>query len=67
MKKLLLTTMVLGSTVAVAACTSNDQSATDLDGSMTQAPYAEERTVGATQAAPVVRSAEPVFESTQMK
>ena len=68
MKKLLLTTMVLGSTVAVAACTSNGgTSANDMDGALTQAPYAEERTVGATQAAPVVRSAEPVFESRQVK
>lgn len=69
MKKLLLTTMVLGSTVAVSACTSNGQSANDLDGALTQAPYAEERTVGSTQAAPapVVRSAEPVFESRQTK
>lgn len=70
MKKLLLTTMVLGSTVAVSACSSTSgTSANDLDGALTQAPYAEERTVGATQAAPapVVRSAEPVFESKQMK
>lgn len=68
MKKLLLSTLVLGSTVAVAACTSNTNSANDLDGALTQAPYAEERTVGATQApAPVVRSAEPVFESRQVK
>ncbi len=68
MKKLLSTLLVLGSTVAVAACTSNNNSANDLDGSLNQAPYAEERTVGATQdPAPVVRSAEPVFESRQVK
>ncbi len=70
MKKLLLTTMILGSTVAVAACSSTYNSDSDLDGSLTQAPYAEERTVGSTGAAPVrapVRSAEPVFESRQVK
>ncbi len=79
MKKLLLTTMVLGSTVAVAACSGTTSDA-DLDGTLTQAPYAEERTVGATAgnvnlgniglpkvAAPAVRSAEPVFESSQVK
>ena len=84
MKKLLLTTMVLGSTVAVAACTGTTSDA-DLDGTLTQAPYAEERTVGATGGnvnlgkigniglpkvkapAAVVRSAEPVFESSQVK
>ena len=68
MKKLLLTTMVLGSTIAVAAC-SGTMSDSDLDGTLTQAPYAEERTVGTSGAAPapVVRSAEPVFESRQVK
>lgn len=67
MKKLLMMTLLLGSTVAVAACTANGNSANDLDGALTQAPYAEERTVGAVEAAPVVRSAEPVFESSQVK
>lgn len=67
MKKLLTSLLVLGSTVAVAACAANGNSAPDLDGDM-NAPYAEERTVGATQApAPVVRSAAPVFQSTQVK
>ena len=66
MKKLLTSLLVLGSTVAVAACTSNGTSERDMDGDMS-APYAEERTVGATQAAPVVRSAAPVFESKQVK
>jgi len=69
MKKLLTSLLVLGSTVAVAACTANGTSDSDLDGALTQAPYAEERTVGSTQAAPapVVRSAQPVFESRQVK
>lgn len=69
MKKLLLTTLVLGSTVAVSACAGNGNSANDLDGALTQAPYAEERTVGTSRAAPApkMRSAEPVFESKQMK
>ncbi len=71
MKKLLSTLLVLGSTVAVAACGATGNSADDLDGALTGAPYAEERTIGATEAvrraAPVVRSAEPVFESRQVK
>lgn len=69
MKKLLTTAMVLGSTALIAACTANGSSEADLDGTLTGAPYAEERTVGATQAAPapVVRSAQPVFESRQVK
>lgn len=68
MKKLVTSLLVLGSTVAVAACTNNQTSGADLDGTMTQAPYAEERTVGSSNApAPVVRSAAPVFESRQVK
>lgn len=73
MKKILLSTLVLGSTVALAACGSSYNSDSDLDGTLTGAPYAEERTVGATGGtvvrtkAPVVRSAEPVFESSQVK
>ncbi len=67
MKKLLTSVLVIGSTIAVAACTANGHSDADLDGTQTQAPYAEERTIGATEAAPVVRSAEPVFESRQVK
>lgn len=69
MKKLLTTAMVLGSTVALAACAGNGMSDADLDGSLTGAPYAEERTVGSTPApAPVVvRSAAPVFQERQTK
>ena len=67
MKKLLIATLVLGSTIAVAACTGNNTSEVDLDGTMTGAPYAEERTIGSSQAAPVVRSAQPVFERRQVK
>ena len=69
MKKLLSTLLLLGSTVAISACAANGNSDSDLDGALTQAPYAEERTVGATQArpAPVVRSAAPVFERRQVK
>jgi hypothetical protein len=68
MKNLLLSTLLLVSTIAVSACTSNGTSGTDLDGSLTQAPYAEERTVGSSgAAAPVMRSADPVFESRQVK
>lgn len=74
MKKTLLSTLLLGSTVALAACGYNANSDSDLDGTLTQAPYAEERTVGAdgrtvvrTQRSAPVRSAEPVFESRQVK
>lgn len=70
MKKLLTTLIVLGSTATLAACAGNGMSEKDLDGSMTGAPYAEERTVGSSNApvrAPVVRSAAPVFESSQVK
>lgn len=70
MKKLLTMTLVLGSTVAIAACSGTGMSEDGLDGPLTGAPFTEERTVGATQAparAPVVRSAQPVFESSQIK
>ncbi len=66
MKKILLTVMVLGSSVTLAACADNYNGESDLTG----APYAEDRTVGADNNVtrrPVVRSAEPVFEETQMK
>ena len=73
MKKIILSTMVLGSTVALAACSGS--SANDLDGALTGAPYAEERTVGSTggnvvvstPSIPAVKSAEPVFENSQVK
>jgi len=67
MKKLMLTAMVLGSSVTLAAC-ADGYSQGDED--LTGAPYAEERTVGSDGRVitrPVVRSAEPVFEQTQMK
>jgi hypothetical protein len=68
MKNILLSTLLLVSTIAVSACTSNGTSGSDLDGTLTQAPYGEERTVGASgSAAPVMRSAAPVFESRQVK
>ena len=67
MKKLLTSLLVLGSTVAMAACAATGNSEKDMDGALNDGPYAEERTVGATDAAPVVRSAAPVFESRQVK
>jgi hypothetical protein len=67
MKKLLTSLLVLGSTVAMAACSGNGMSEHDMDGSRTSGPYAEERTVGATEAPAPVRSAAPVFESRQVK
>ena len=66
MKKLLTSLLVLGSTIAMAACTATGSSEADMDGTINAGPYAEERTVGATEA-PVVRSAAPVFESRQVK
>lgn len=65
MKKLLVSALVLGSTIAVAACSATG--ASQSDETLTQAPYAEERTVGNSPAAAPVRSAEPVFESRQVK
>jgi hypothetical protein len=68
MKKLLSTVLVLGSAAALSACTANGESANDLDGPMTGAPYSEERTIGdSPRPAPVVRSAQPVFEKRQVK
>ncbi|MCI5059803.1 MAG: hypothetical protein MRY79_01890 [Alphaproteobacteria bacterium] len=70
MKKLLTSVLMLGSVAALGACTSSapGSAEADLDGTMTQAPYAEERTIGSSQApAPVVRSAQPVFERRQVK
>jgi len=67
MKKIMLTAMVLGSAVTLAACADNGYNS---DADLTGAPYAEDRTVGADNNVvrrPVVRSAEPVFEETQMK
>jgi hypothetical protein len=67
MKKFLTVALVLGSTVAMAACTSNGYSDADLDGALLDGPYAEERTVGKTTAPAPVRSAAPVFVQKQMK
>lgn len=65
MTKLLMNVLVLASVVGVAACSSTGGTATDE--TLTQAPYAEERTVGNAPAQETVRSAEPVFESKQVK
>lgn len=65
MTKLLMNVLVLASVVGVAACSSNSDSNTDE--TLTQAPYAEERTVGNAPATTTVQSAEPVFESKQVK
>ena len=67
MKKLLTATLLLGSVVAVSACTGNGTS--ELDETRTQAPYSDERTVGYEpyQAPAPVKSAEPVFEQKTYK
>lgn len=65
MKKLLMNALVLASVAGVAACASEGGTATDE--TLTQAPYAEERTVGNAPAQETVQSAEPVFESRQVK
>lgn len=68
MKKLLSTLLVLGSAVGLSACATGGGSENDLDGPMTGAPYSEERTIGdSPRPAPVVRSAQPVFERRQVK
>ncbi len=65
MTKLLMNVLFLASVVGVAACSSNGTSSTDE--TLTQAPYAEERTVGNAPAQETVMSADPVFESKQVK
>ncbi len=65
MTKLLMNVLFLASVVGVAACSATGTSQTDE--TLTQAPYAEERTVGNAPAQESVQSAEPVFESRQVK
>ncbi len=65
MTKLLMNVLFLASVVGVAACSSTGSSQTDE--TLTQAPYSEERTVGNAPAQESVQSAEPVFESRQVK
>lgn len=65
MKTLLMNALVLASVVGVAACSTSGNSASDE--TLTQAPYAEERTVGNAPAQETVNSAEPVFQSRQVK
>ncbi len=65
MTKLLMNALFLASVVGVAACSTAGTSSTDE--TLTQAPYAEERTVGNAPAQESVQSAEPVFESRQVK
>jgi len=61
MKKLMMT-MMFGTALALSACAGTDGSADY--GYETQAPYADDRTVGADEAP---RQAEQVFEKRQMK
>jgi hypothetical protein len=63
MKKLIAMVALLGSVAALSACAGSG-SATQ-DETLTQAPYAENRTVGPQDGN--VRSAEPVFEKRQVK
>lgn len=65
MKTLLMNALVLASVVGVAACSTAGTGSTNE--TLSQAPYAEERTVGNATAQQTVRSAEPVFESKQVK
>lgn len=65
MKKLLMNVLVIGSVAGVAACSSTGTLSSDE--TLSQAPYAEERTVGHAPAQQTVRSAEPVFQSRQVK
>lgn len=65
MTKLLMNVLFLASVVGVAACSTAGTSQSDE--TLTQAPYAEERTVGNAPAQESVQSAEPVFESRQVK
>ncbi len=65
MTKLLMNVLFLASVVGVAACASSGTASQDE--TLTQAPYAEERTVGNAPATETVQSADPVFENKQMK
>lgn len=66
MKKLFVTALMLGSVTALAACAASGSS--ELDETRTEAPYAEERTVGyEPYSPPPVKSAEPVFERATTK
>lgn len=65
MTKLLMNVLMLASVVGVAACSSTGSSATDE--TLTQAPYAEERTVGNAPAEGTMKSADPVFQGKQAK
>lgn len=62
MKKLIAMVALLGSVAALSACAGSGTHAEDE--TLTQAPYAENRTVGADRS---MRSAEPVFEKRQVK
>lgn len=64
MKKLIAMAALLGSVAALSACAGTGGSSAQ-DETLTQAPYAESRTVGPKEDA--VRSAEPVFEKRQVK
>jgi hypothetical protein len=63
MKKLIAMAALLGSVVALSACAGDGMS--NQDETLTQAPYAENRTVGPQDSG--MRSAEPVFEKRQVK
>ena len=66
MKKF-VTTLLVGSALALGACAANSDADYNYE---TQAPYADERTVGSEEAPVVVtepRRAERVFESSQRK
>jgi len=66
MKNLFTYAFVFGSAIALAACASTTTNSGQEE-TRTQAPYAEERTVGVEEEVMVVRSAEPVFERRQVK
>lgn len=64
MKKILTSACLLGSLASLAACASTTGSS-EVDETLTQAPYAEERTAGGSQGS--MSSAEPVFERRNRK
>ena len=65
MTKLFMNVLFMATVVGLAACSSTGTTSSSEE-TLTQAPYAEERTVG-NAPAEAVQSAEPVFESKQVK
>lgn len=65
MKKIISTFVLMGAVLTLGACSADGVSVQDETETLTQAPYADDRTVGDSPAP--VRSAAPVFVEKQTK